>query len=258
MDLGLKGKVIWITGASDGLGAACALRLAQAGARLALCARGEEKLRAVADSLKNAGAEVLAIPTDVTQPEALKHFAQSAASRFGQLDGLVNNAGASAAQAFDGVDDAAWQADLDLKLMAAIRLTRAGLPLLRKHGGSVVNVLALAAKTPGAKSVPSSISRAAGMALTKALSKELGADQIRVNAVLIGLVQSGQWERKAKQSNVSTESLYAQMAKDAAIPLGRFGRSEEMADLVSFLLSERAAYVTGTAINFDGGMSSVV
>jgi NAD(P)-dependent dehydrogenase (short-subunit alcohol dehydrogenase family) len=139
-----------------------------------------------------------------------------------------------------------------------VRLTRLALPQLRRSKGSVLFTLAMAAKAPGAASTPSAVSRAAGMALMKALSKELGPDGIRVNAVLIGLIESGQWVRGAASSGLSLPDFYARLAEGAGIPLGRVGRSEEFADLAAFLLSDRAAYITGVGINFDGGISPVV
>jgi NAD(P)-dependent dehydrogenase (short-subunit alcohol dehydrogenase family) len=152
-----------------------------------------------------------------------------------------------------------WEDDLQLKLHAAVRLTRLALPHLRAAGGgSVVNTLAIAAKAPGAGSMPSSVSRAAGLALTKGLSKELGPDNIRVNAVLVGLVESGQWVRQSAGLGVPVEEFYTSLAANSDIPLGRVGLAEEFADLVVFLLSARAAYITGTGINFDGGLSPVV
>jgi NAD(P)-dependent dehydrogenase (short-subunit alcohol dehydrogenase family) len=235
-----------------------ARRLASEGARLALCARRETQLNAFADELRRTGAEVLAVPTDVTQAAALERFAQAATERFGRLDALINNAGSGAAQPFDAVDDAAWAADFELKLFAAIRLTRAALPLLRASRGAVLNILALAAKAPGARTLPSSVTRAAGMALSKALSRDFGPLGVRVNAVLIGIVDSAQWERRARDRNVPLQALYEQMAKDLPIPLGRVGKAEELADLAAFLVSPRAAYITGTAVNFDGGLSPAV
>jgi NAD(P)-dependent dehydrogenase (short-subunit alcohol dehydrogenase family) len=142
--------------------------------------------------------------------------------------------------------------------MAAVRLTRLTLPQLRIHYGSILFTLALAAKAPGGSSEPSSVTRAAGMALMKALSKELAPDGVRVNAVLIGLIESGQWVRAAKSADLELEEFYERFAKDSAIPLGRFGRAREFADLGSFLLSPRASYLTGTAINLDGGLSPAV
>ncbi|ATB31612.1 SDR family oxidoreductase [Melittangium boletus] len=259
MELELSGKVVLVTGGSDGIGAAVARRLVREGARVALCARNAERLEATASALREAGGEVLTAVADVTQAAQVDAFVDAAGARWGRVDGLVNNAGASAARPFAEVDDAAWEADLQLKLFAAVRTSRRVLPLLRAAGGgSIVNVLALAAKAPGARSAPSSVSRAAGMALTKTLSKELGPEGIRVNAVLPGLIESGQWERRANSTGQPLEALYTQLAKGADIPLGRVGKAEEFADVVAFLLSPRSGYVSGVALNVDGGLSPVV
>ena len=138
------------------------------------------------------------------------------------------------------------------------RLTRLALPHLRATRGAMLFTLALAAKAPGGSSEPSSVTRAAGMALMKALSKELAPDGIRVNAVVIGLIESGQWVRAAGASGVALDEFYARSARDAGVPLGRFGRAAEFADLGCFLLSPRAGYLTGAAINLDGGLSPAV
>ncbi|HZH76373.1 MAG TPA: SDR family oxidoreductase [Archangium sp.] len=259
MDLELGGKVVLVTGGSDGLGATVARRLVREGARVALCARGAERLESTAAALREAGGEVLARVADVSRPEEVDRFVEAVVARWGRVDALVNNAGTAAARPFAEVDDAAWEADLQLKLFAAVRTSRRVLPLLREAGGgSIVNVLAVGAKAPGANSMPSSVSRAAGMALTKALSKELGPAGIRVNAVLVGLIESGQWERQAAAAGQPVEALYTKLAKNAAIPLGRVGKAEEFADVVAFLLSPRAGYVSGTALNVDGGLSPAV
>jgi NAD(P)-dependent dehydrogenase (short-subunit alcohol dehydrogenase family) len=259
MDLELGGKVVLVTGGSDGLGAAVALRLVREGARVALCARGAERLEATASGLREAGGEVLARVTDVTRPDEVERFVDAAVERWGRVDGLVNNAGTAAARPFPEVEDAAWEEDLQLKLFAAVRTSRRVLPHLRAAGGgSIVNVLAIGAKAPGANSLPSSVSRAAGMALTKALSKELGPSGIRVNAVLVGLIESGQWERRAAATGQPVETLYERFSKESGIPLGRVGKAAEFADVVAFLLSPRAGFVSGTALNVDGGQSPAV
>ena len=256
MDLELQNSVVLVTGGSDGLGAALAQRLVTEGASVAICARGAERLAAVAERLREQGGDVLDVATDVTDPDAVQHFVDAAAQRWGRIDALVNNAGAAAASPFEAIDDATWEADLELKLHAAIRTTRAALPHLRAAGGgAVLNVLATAAKAPPAASMPSSVSRAAGLAFTKALSKDLGGDGIRANCVLIGIVESGQWDRLAERRGTSVDEVHQMMVEATGIPLGRVGRAEEFADLAAFLVSPRAAFISGTAINFDGGSS---
>jgi NAD(P)-dependent dehydrogenase (short-subunit alcohol dehydrogenase family) len=174
--------------------------------------------------------------------------------RWGRIDGVVNNAGRSSSMGVEDLDDDVWTADLDLKVLAATGLIRRCLPHLRAAGGgSIVNVLNTAAKAPSARSLPTSATRAAGLAITKALSKELGPDGIRVNAVLVGLVESGQWRRRAETAGRPLDDVYTEMA--GGIPLGRVGRAQEFGDLVAYLLSARASYVTGSAINLDGGSS---
>jgi NAD(P)-dependent dehydrogenase (short-subunit alcohol dehydrogenase family) len=261
MDLGLAGKVAVVTGASDGLGRATAERLADEGAAVALCARGADRLRAVGDAIRRRGGQALDMAADVSRPAEIERFVGATLDRFGRIDALVNNAGTSAARVFDEVDDQAWQADLELKLFAAIRCVRLCLPAMRRTGGGrIINVLNTAAKAPPARSLPTSVSRAGGLALTKALSKELAPDRILVNAVCIGLVKSGQWERRWEREGRpgTLDEFYARMARELGVPLGRIGEAGEFAELVAFLASARAAYITGVAINFDGGLADVV
>jgi len=258
MDLELAGKVVLVTGGSDGLGLALATQLADEGASVAICGRDEGRLRAAEERLQGAGGDVLAQRADVAVAADLAAFAEAAVARWGRVDGVVHNAGRAAAGPLESIDDTTWESDIQLKLMAAVRLTRLVLPQLRASQGAVLFTLAMAAKAPGGASEPSSVTRAAGMALMKALSKELAPDGIRVNAVLIGLIESGQWVRGAAGAGSELGEFYARFAKDAAIPLGRFGRADEFADLGCFLLSARASYLTGTAINLDGGLSPAV
>ena len=258
MDFALAGKVILVTGGSDGLGAALVRTLGAEGARVAFCGRNEERVRAVADEVIAAGGDVLGVRADVTAESDLQQFVSAAHDRWGRVDGLVNNAGTSSAMPFDQQTESVWDDDLDLKLRAAIRAIRLVLPYLRSAGGgSIINVLNIGSRAPAAGSTPTSVSRAAGLALTKALSKEFGPDQIRVNAILVGTVQSGQWVRRAAARGITVDKLYAEMAAAGQIPLGRVGLAAEFADLAAFLLSGRSAYITGTAINFDGGFSPV-
>jgi NAD(P)-dependent dehydrogenase (short-subunit alcohol dehydrogenase family) len=258
VDLELKGKSILITGGTDGLGLALATRLAAEGAAVAVCGRDEERLRGAEAGITAAGGDVLAQRADVAQAADLEAFVEAAVARWGRIDGIVHNAGRASAGALETIDDETWESDVQLKVMAAVRLTRLALPHLRASHGAVLFTLAVSAKAPGASSEPSSVTRAAGMALMKALSKELAPDGIRANAVLIGFIESGQWVRIAERSGMSLEEFYDRFAGDAAIPLGRFGRAEEFADLACYLLSARASYLTGTAINLDGGLSPAV
>jgi NAD(P)-dependent dehydrogenase (short-subunit alcohol dehydrogenase family) len=259
MNLELAGKVFLITGGSSGLGKALAERLVQEGARgVAVMARDAQRLASTADALRDTGGDVLELAGDVKQVEDLTRFVESATARWGRIDGLANNAGELAAGAFADSDDAIWEDDLALKLMGAVRLTRLALPALRESRGAVLNTLAISGKTPDAFTTPTSVSRAAGLALTKALSRELAAEGIRVNAVLIGVVESGQLERRAEAAGITPQAYYERMVADNRIPLGRVGHPAEFADLASFLLSPRASYVTGTAVNLDGGLCPVV
>jgi NAD(P)-dependent dehydrogenase (short-subunit alcohol dehydrogenase family) len=258
MDLGLAGKVVCVTGGSSGIGRATAARLLAEGARVAICARNADRLETSAAELRAAhGEALLAVPADVSTAAGVQQFVQAALERFGILHGLVNNAGSSGARAFLDVTDADWQADIDIKLMAAIRMTRLCLPPLRETHGAIVNVVAIGGKAPGPRSVPSTVTRAAGLALTKALSKEFAPDGVRVNAICIGTVRSGQhdpeWEHEF--AHLTRDQFYADVARKRAIPLGRVGEAEEAGDLIAYLLSERAAFISGTAVNLDGAAS---
>jgi NAD(P)-dependent dehydrogenase (short-subunit alcohol dehydrogenase family) len=256
LDLGLSGKVAIVTGGSEGLGRATAERFAREGARVAICARRKDVLeRAAGDIRATTGGEVLAQPADVTRPADVQAFVDATVARFGGVDILVNNAGTSSAGAFETVDDQTWLTDLEVKLMGAIRFCRLVIPLMKARGGGrIVNVTTVGGKAPAARSLPTSVSRAAGINLTKSLAHEYAAQGICVNTVCLGLVKSAQWERRAKGGDL--DAYYREAAK--RVPVGRVGEAEEFADLVAFLVSARAGYITGTAINFDGGMSAAI
>jgi NAD(P)-dependent dehydrogenase (short-subunit alcohol dehydrogenase family) len=257
MDLELSGAVILITGGTDGLGSALADGLVREGARVAVCGRDPERVSATEARLVASGGDAIGVVADVTVPADLERFVSLAVERWGRVDGLVNNAGRSSTGTVESVPDEEWAYDIELKVMAAVRLTRLVLPYLRaSDGGSIVNILNVGARAPRAGSLPTAASRAAGLAITKSLSKELAPENIRVNAVLIGSIESGQAVRRAAAEGVSVEQIYAEQA--SAIPLGRVGRGDEFADLVSYLLSKRSSYVTGSAINLDGGASPVI
>ncbi|HXF66762.1 MAG TPA: SDR family oxidoreductase [Burkholderiales bacterium] len=257
MDLGLKGKVAAITGGTEGIGRATALAFAAEGARVAICARREGPLGHTAAQIEALGAEALAVAADVAKAADAERFIQSVIRRFGRIDILVNNAGTSMAKPFDAVDDASWQDDLDLKLFGAIRCARFAIPHMKQQGGGrIINITTVGGKQPGAGSLPTTVTRAAGLALTKALSKELAPHGILVNTVCIGKIKSGQHERRYRREGISAEQYYARVARD--IPLGRVGEAQEVASVIVFLASGAASYVTGTSLNLDGGISGVL
>ena len=258
MDLGLKGKVIAITGGSEGIGRAAAMRLGQEGAKLAICARRADVMEGTAEEIrKSTGAEVMTMVADVTKPDDMPRFVEETVKRYGRIDALVNNAGATGQSPFDAVDDKAWQHDLDIKVFAHIRTVRAAIPHMKKQGGGrIINLNMVGAKQPAAGTFPTTTTRAAGLALTKALSKELAPFNILVNAVAVGKIKSMQQERSAKRFNLTVEEHYAKTGK--TVPMGRMGESEEVANVIAFLASDASSYVTGTCINVDGGLSGVL
>jgi NAD(P)-dependent dehydrogenase (short-subunit alcohol dehydrogenase family) len=254
MDLGVGGRSYLITGGTDGLGLALARRLTEEGATVAVCGRDAVRLDRARELL---GPTAHLAACDVTDAAQMARFVESTQTALGGLDGVVSNAGQSSAAAIEKSTDEKWQNDFELKVLAAVRLARLCTPALVARGGSFLSVLSVTAKAPGAGSTPTAASRAAGLALIKALAAELGPQGVRANAILIGLIESGQWERLAERSTMPVEDLYRRLAEGQKIPLGRVGRSEEFADLAAFVLSPRASYLTGVGINLDGGLSPV-
>lgn len=229
------------------------------GAQVTICARNEDRLKeGAAHILEQTGKKVFYVVTDVTREEDCKMAVAATVEKYGRLDILVNNAGTSQAHPFEKVDADLWQQDLDLKLFGAIHCSRAVIPHMREvGGGAIVNVTAVVGKTPTASSLPTTVSRSAGMALTKAMSKDLGQDNIRVNTVCIGLIRSEQIEKLWKNEN--PEMSWEEFSKkDHQIPLGRIGNTDEAAKVITFLVSDAASYVTGTAVNIDGGMGGTL
>ncbi|MDA0271441.1 MAG: SDR family oxidoreductase [Chloroflexi bacterium] len=263
MDMGLTGRVAIVTGGSEGIGKAAALSMAREGARVAIAARRPDVLEAAAAEIRAAtGSEVIGIPCDARDESQIQAMVAQVVERWGGVDILVNNAGTSAAAPFDRVDDATWNEDLGLKVYGAIYCARAVLPHMKAAGGGrIINVTTPGGKAPGASSLPTSLARAAGLALTKAMSKDYAADGILVNAVCIGLIKSGQHERRYEREQERNPSrtldeFYEGMG--GRVPLGRVGEASEAGDVICFLASARASYLSGTAINIDGGTSPVL
>jgi 3-oxoacyl-[acyl-carrier protein] reductase len=261
MHLTLNGRAALITGGSKGLGLAMATAFAQAGGHVALVARGAEDLEKAAVGIRAVApeAKVAAVPADIRSLEGCNAAFAAAERALGQIDILVNNAGTSQRGPFMTIDEALWEDDLNLKLMAAVRLCRAAIPGMKsRKWGRIINVLNIGAKAPLATSTPTSVSRAAGMALTKALANEFAPDNILVNAMLVGIIESDQWVRRHAADNrgLSWEEWKAERGK--SVPMGRIGKAEEFAAQALLLASEMGGYITGTAINVDGGKSPVV
>jgi len=257
MEFGLKGKVAIVTGGTEGIGKATAMTLAREGAKVAICARRQPLLDAVAAEITKAGGEVLALSADMGKAADVERFINEVVRRFGGIDILVNNAGTSKRGKFLELTDDEWSADLELKVFGAVRCSRLAIPHMKKRGGGrIINITISGAKQPGAESYPTSVSRAAGLAITKALSKEFAADNILVNTICIGKIKSGQHERRYTKDGISADEYYAKLGRD--IPLKRAGEAQEVANVITFLASDAASYVTGTSINLDGGISGVL
>ena len=265
MDVRMDGRVAVITGASTGLGLAMAKEFAASGASVALLARKADVLaQAKAEVAKAAGKaniKIEAYSCDVSQAAPIAETWKKIEAEFGKVDIVVNNAGIAHANPFDAITDEDWQGDIDLKLFAAIRMIRHALPGMRERKwGRIVNVLNTYAKAPAPNSMPTSVSRAASLALTKVLSQENAKDNILVNAMLVGLIESDQWVRRHKTAageGKTYEEFLAGMAK-GRIPIGRKGKAEEFARMACFLCSDAGSFITGVAINVDGGASPVV
>jgi len=263
MEISLAGRTAVITGGSTGLGFAMARRMSASGADVAILARRPDIVAtAVSDLEKTAKGKVAGFPCDVAKADEVSSAYGAVMSTFGKVDIMVNNAGISRAMPSAEATDEIWQADLDLKLFAAIRFARLVMPqMAARKWGRIINVLNIGAKAPRANSAPTSVSRAAGMALTKVLANEGAANNVLVNAMLVGQIRSDQWDRrfnaaKAGGSNEDYEDFMAKLG--ANLPLKRLGTAEEFAALACFLASDLGGYINGTAINVDGGASPVV
>ncbi len=259
MEARLDGRTALITGGSRGLGRAMAMEFAKSGADVGIIARRPDVVAQTVDEIKKASkGKVFGYAGDIAKADDIKRIFDQACKDLGRVDIVVNNAGTSMAKPFETISDEDWHADLELKLFGAIRMIRLALPGMKeRRWGRIVNIVNTGGKTPRANSAPTTVSRAAGIALTKVLAGECAPHNILVNALCTGLIITDQTERitQSRAPGLPLDEAIVELGK--TIPLGRLGTAEEYANVACFLCSDANGYVTGTAINIDGGASPV-
>ncbi|MGA9364781.1 MAG: SDR family oxidoreductase [Bacteroidota bacterium] len=258
MDLGLRDRVALVTAASQGLGKAIALGLAEEGAKVVICSRSGQHIKAAADDIRErTGFEVLPIAADVRKLSNIKALVEKTVSKFGRIHILVTNAGGPPVATFPDLDEEKWAEGLDLTFLSVVRLIREVIPHMQKQKwGRIINMTSFTVKQPVDDLIISSSLRPAIIGLAKVLANQYGKDGILVNNVCPGSILTKRQDEiiasRAQQRNISVEEYLAEAIKP--IPLGRMGEPVEVANLVVFLASERASYITGATIQVDGGL----
>lgn len=254
MDLGLKGKVAIVSGASRGIGLAIAHGLAREGCRLLVCARGQEGLDAAVSALQSHGTDVVGMALDVTDPESGGKLAEKALSSFGGIDILVANAGGNRRGKFEDTTDQDWDDILELNLKAHLRTARAAIPAMKESGeGSIIFISSIFGREAGGPGLSIyNTTKSALISAAKIMAIELGGDGIRVNSIAPGSIrfEGGSWDKRCKDDPEGMKKFISDN-----IPMGRFGSAEEVADVVTFLSSKRASWVSGSCITVDGVQS---
>lgn len=259
--MNLEGTVVVVTGGSSGIGMATVEKFIKAGASVAFCARDLSRLNAARDDLlrRHPEANLLAMSCDVLKPNEVTAFAEATATKYGGANILVNNAGQGRVSTFESTSDEGWTAELNLKFFSVIHPVRAFLPLLEKApNAAIVCVNALLAVQPEPHMVATSSARAGVLNMTHSLAMEFAPKNIRVNSVLLGVIESAQWRKrfqKEAQPGQSWENWVAQLAKEKRIPLGRIGTTDEVATAILFLATAMSSYTTGSYIDISGGVA---
>jgi 3-oxoacyl-[acyl-carrier protein] reductase len=248
MDLGLKGKVAMITGASKGLGRAMAKAFGDEGVKLSICARGEADLKDAAAELQKLGFEVLAMAADVTKPADMTKWMNDTVSRFGGVDIVVNNAGGATPGALDELSEEAWRDTFELNFFSAVRLARMAAEKMQSRGGVIVNISSIYGRESGGPLTYNS-SKAAMISFTKMLARETASGKVRINSIAPGSIQypGGSWERRFKESPAFQKDFVSH-----EMPAGRLGHPDEVAYAVVMLASPRASWINGAILPVDG------
>lgn len=258
MELGLEDRVAIVGGSSKGMGLAAALALARGGASVTICARNEADLRKAEMDIARVGSQhhVLAIPGDLSRMEDIRRVVRSTFNRFGRIDIAINNVAGSPLGRPSELGDESWNEALDENFFSVVRMSREVIPYMKQQQwGRIVNRLSMSAKQPVDGMVLSTASSLAAVGYSKMLASELAPFNITVNIVLPGYVLTdrlaSQFETQAQEQRRSTEDVMNGVTEK--IPMGRLGKPEEMGDLIAFLASDRASYITGANIFLDGG-----
>ena len=254
MDLGIEGRVALLTGASRGIGRACAASLAAEGARVAICARGREAVETAArDIAEETGGEAVPFVADVARPDDVDRLLSGIADTMGPVDILLVNNGGPPRGGFDALEDKEWQEGFDVTMMSTVRLVRGVLPGMReRRWGRVLTIVSSSVRQPVDRLELSNALRPGIVGLFKSLAVTMGKDNVLFNCVAPGRIMTERFLSGSKNAGM-TESAYAEKHR-VTVPLGRIGRPDEIADVVAFLASERASYINGATVIVDGGM----